>query len=113
MQNLTEKEPLGDVGVNHSQRALGAFLCTSRSQLGRDGPCLCTLSLSWGKPRSRAALPPVLQRDQLLSEYCTDIPAAGVQVTTAERGPRFSLFYSRCHYGIGRDEEPLDLDICF
>lgn len=54
-----------------------AFLCTSRSQPRRDGPCLCTLSLSWGKPRSRAALPSVVQRYQLPSKFCTDIPAAG------------------------------------
>lgn len=92
---------------------LGSIPLNIQEPARRDGPCLCILPLSWGKPRSRAALPPVLQRDQLLSEYCTDIPAAGVQVTTAERGPRLSLFYGRCHYGIGRDEEPLGLDICF
>lgn len=103
----------GDVGVNHSQHAWRTFLCISRSQPGRDGPCLCSLSLPWGKPRSRAALPSVLQRYQLLSKFCIDSPGAGVQVTTAGRGPRLCLSYGRCHYGIGRDQEPLDLPMHF
>lgn len=47
-KNLSKNKHFGDVGVNHSQYAQLAFLCTSRSQPTRYGRCPSILSLCPG-----------------------------------------------------------------